>query len=395
MIKYFVLGILVNFSLVWADCDTQTDDYLAGMCYEKEANLNLAQAAYERVLFEDEQDLSASFALARVFVKLGMTKEAKALLKPLDKRFMNPYQKDFFIKLHEKSLTEKLNFHAMAGLDIGYDSNINASRNSAILDNLTEDSSSKTSTLFRRLSAKLSIQQALKESSPWFGKVQFNAFSQTNAFKVSEYDLNYMRLAGGLGYQKGKNRYLVSIFYDYLYYLNRDLLEAYGIRPQWSHRMNKSILMNMRLLYQSHRYVNELDKRRDDNVLGVDMNMIYIKRLYKYFARAKVERYIASRQDAADFIDKWLVSSRVGLSYQYRSDIKLKTSLGGRYLNFDATTSGNNRADISLDLSLGMDYKLGKTLSLTSLYRYLNNSSNYASAVYDKQELSFGLRYTY
>jgi len=387
--------IVIAINVLMADCLLLTDDYEMGLCYEKEGNKNLAQAAYERILFQSENDIRAKVALSRLFLSMDMKPQVRDMLKDINQTTVDLKTYAEVESLRSKSLTTDINFKAHISLNQGEDSNINASRNSAILDDLTQDSASETSTSFTRFSGSLELKKKLDYRSPWYVRAQLNYFSQANEDHASLYDITYTRTNLALGYKTKKWLYDIPIFYDYLNYLGRDLLDAYGIRPKMTTRVRKGVYLSFNGLYQIHQYVNTTDQSRDDKVLGLGSDLIYLKDEWTHFFKAKAERYMATSEVKDDFIDKWLTSLHIGSIYKYSQTYKMKFTLGQRYLSFDETSKSNKRDDYSYDLLAGVEYSVSKKLTLHGAIHYLSNHSNYSSAVYDKQEISVGLRYRY
>ena len=67
-----------------ADCLHLPTDLEAGICYEKEENSNLAQAAYERCIINDTNSSQARLKLADLYISMQMPQVASAVAQKID-----------------------------------------------------------------------------------------------------------------------------------------------------------------------------------------------------------------------------------------------------------------------------------------------------------------------
>jgi len=388
--KPSLLVILLMSQTLSAACLDEKNDLAQGICYEKEGNYNLAQAAYERLILDDDTDSEAHLRLAALYKKMHMETQSLALLDKVDDKQLTPQQRTSLALLRENSDQTLSTFRARAMLGVGYDSNININPIDNTYLSTTDD---QVSTAFSRVTAEVSYLHDLSEAGGWFLRGDGNFYYQ-NSFSAHDYDVTYGRLYAGGGYRNEYFSLYVPLYYDRLDYLDRDLLQESGIRPDLNIQLSTSLVLDLNGMYSARRYIQEEDKVRDDDLIGVGAGLFWLEGNDLAYIKTRYVNYSAVSDGAPDFTDKELYYFMVGGVYELLRSTDLFVDYQYRYGDF-AETSGGDRHDNNHDLKLALEYELFSDFRLRGQYRYLYNDSNVAPATYQKSEALLGLTYTY
>ena len=385
--KTLLILILTSF-LIHANCLTKKDDIAVGECYEKEGNINLAQAAYERALIEDGDNTQARIRLAQLYQNLAMRSEANTLLTDVNKNQLTPAQRTSLETLQPTKSSEP-EFKAKATLSGGYDSNINISPE----DLPSNPSLEATDTLFSRFNADLSYLHAFDSKQSWFFRGDLNFHYQNNE-AAHYYDALYARLYTGLGYQNNNFSIYVPLFYDQLHYLDRDLLEEYGIRPDINIRLSNNTIFNLNMTYTARRYLNIIDTLRDDDLISAGLGLYYLENNNIAYVKTRYESYSATHNTTPAFIDKTMLYFMLGGVYTLDQLLDLRLDYQYRYGDFSQYLS-TKRDDSNHDIAISAEKDITSSFRLSAKYHYINNDSNLANFDYNKHEMLLALTFNY
>ena len=396
MSRYFPL-LLLSSLLLHASCLQYKSDVEVGSCYEKEGNKNLAQAAYERAIINDINSSQARLKLATIYKNMQMQKSAEIVLGNIDKTRLTPAQQNSLHALKTPSSKRLNSFKLRASLDAGYDTNINISPNDTITQghnsNLKQQSSA-----FSRLRTDLSYLHDLGSANGWFARSDFNLYYQDN-FSAHSYDLLYGRIYAGVGYRLKDYTFYLPLFYDRMNYLDKDLLQEYGVRPDFTMRMFTNFFVNLNANYTQRRYIQPVDTFRNDDMLSGGLGLFWIDKSSMFYLKGRYENYIATETLAAAYTDKTRLYAQLGLLYSFTQRVELQLDYQYRYEDFKEIITPNpddaKRNDSNHDLRAILKHSFTKSLKLTGTYHYANNQSTYKLAQYQKHEILVGLEYNY
>ena len=391
-IKLLSISLITALSL-GADCLQEPTHIEAGECYEKEGNTNLAQAAYERAILEDDNNVKARMKLAELYNAMQMKEQADALLLNVNVNDsqLTPEQRTSLATLKSTEVESTSTFRARVSLDAGFDSNINIS---PILDDIGSTIiESETATLFARLRADVSYLHDLSSSGSWFLRTDANFYYQTNA-SAHYYDAAYGRIYAGGGYRGSDFSLYVPLFYDRLNYLDRDLLQEAGVRPDLDIQLTKSFILNINALYSARRYLQTSDQLRDDDILSAGAGLFWLKGKDMAYIKTRYENYSAINDNSIAFTNKSMYYGMIGGIYSVKDLLDLRLNYQYRYGDFEEVTAGE-REDSNHDVTFALERDIIKELRLRAQYRYVKNISNYDLADYDKNEMMLGIIYNY
>ena len=375
-----------------ADCLQQPTDLEVGKCYEKEGNKNLAQAAYERAIIEDVNSSQARIDLANLYRSMKMKKASVALLKDLDNVQLTPAQRTSLKAVQDRSSTHLNVFKARASLNAGYDSNINVSPNDTVAVDYNNTESEKGS-LFTRLRADLSYLHDLGSAGGWFARSDFNFYYQNNA-SAHDYDLLYGRIYAGGGYRGENYTLYIPLFYDRMEYLDKDLLQEYGVRPDLTFNVVDKFYINMNASYTQRRFIQEIDRSRSDDIAGGGIGFFWIDDLFMGYFKTRYENYSAVESPAAAFTDKTRLYAKVGGFYTFDEVADLHLEYQYRFEDYDKFED-IDRSDSNHDLRCSLKHRFSEHFLVSGAYHYTNNLSTYTLAEYVKHEMLLGVEYNY
>ncbi len=375
-----------------ADCLQLSTDLEVAQCYEKEGRKNLAQAAYERAIIEDVNSSQARIDLADLYGAMKMKEASVALLKDMDNVQLTPAQRTSLKSMQDKSSSHLNIFKARATLDVGYDSNINVSPNDTIAQDYNNTESEKDS-LFTRVRADLSYLHDLGSAGGWFVRSDFNFYYQNNA-SAHDYDLLYGRIYAGGGYRGENYTFYMPLFYDRMEYLDRDLLQEYGVRPDLTFNVIDKFYVNLNASYTQRRFIQEIDYSRSDDIASGGMGFFWIDDLLMAYFKTRYENYSAVENPAAAFTDKTRLYAQVGGFYTFADVADLHLEYQYRYEDYKKFED-IERSDTNHDLQCSLKHSFSEHFRVSGTYHYTNNLSTYTLAEYVKHEMLLGVEYNY
>lgn len=385
----YIYSILITSQMLLANCMTQNSNITMGECYEQEGNINRAQAAYERALLEDDTNVQARIKLAQLYQTLSMHTSASAVLADVNENQLTPQQRTTLSTLRPQESHAKPQLHAKVTLSGGYDSNINISPQ----DLPSNPTLEATATLFSRLNADLSYLHALDSTQNWFVRGDFNLHYQNNE-AAHYYDALYGRLYTGFGYQNSAFSLYVPLFYDQLHYLDRNLLEEYGVRPDANIRLSNTLIVNLNASYTARRYLNTQDRLRNDDLLSGGLGLYYLENSNVAYLKTHYENYQSVRDNAPAFIDKTMLYLKLGGIYSLKEIMDVKLDYQYRQGDFKAFL-GTKRDDDNHDIAFALEKDLMTHFRLSAKYHYITNDSNIEQFNYYKHEMLLALTYNY
>ena len=386
----FLLFLFLTPFILNANCLQEADDVSIGECYEKEGNTNLAQAAYERAILEDEKNTQARIKLAELYQNENMSLQSKALLRNVDDKQLTPQQRTSLSALSNNKDASLSTFNSRVALSVGYDSNINI--NPIDYTSLTTPDD-KIETLFSRATAELSYMHDLSSEGGWYLRSDADFYYQNNA-SAHDFDVLYGRIYAGGGYRSENISLYVPLFYDRLKYLDRDLFQESGIRPDLNIQLSSSLILDINALYSARRYIQDIDRARDDNLLGAGLGLFWLRDRDMAYLKTRYVDYKSRSNTAPDFTDKTLYYLMVGGIYSILDSTDLYADYQFRFGDFKPTSSGY-RQDYNHDIKVAVEHDLLSWLRVRGQYRFLYNDSNLNTAQYQKNEILLGLVYNY
>ena len=388
-IPNLLLFLLLTDTLLAQECLHETTTIQQGECYEKEGNTNLAQAAYERAILEDTNSTQARFKLAELYNSMEMQIQSSLLLSEVNGQQLTPQQRTSLAILRQDTSASLATFRAHVVASVGYDSNININP----IDDTFSTSSGELSSTFSRVTADISYMHDLSDIGGWFLRGDGNFYYQDN-FSAHNYDVFYGRIYAGGGYRNDTVSLYVPLYYDRLHYLDRDLLQESGIRPDLNIQLTSTLILDLNAMYSTRRYIQGTDQTRDDDLIGAGVGLFWLDNNNMAYLKTRYVNYSARADISPDFTNKDLYYLMIGGVYSLSKNIDMYGDYQFRFGDFQPTNYGH-RKDGNHDMKLAMEYAMTDAFHLRAQYRYLYNDSNFYPAKYQKNETIFGLVYNY
>ena len=390
--RLIIVTALSTLSLT-ANCLSESTNIDVGLCYETEGNENLAQAAYERALIEDEKDINARFKLARLYNAMGMKKEAALLVENVKKMQLTPAQRTSLAAIQADKDASLNTLNIRANLYLGYDSNVNVSPSPSIIQETNTSADGVQSSLFLRVKADLSYLHDLGTAGGWFLRTDANLYYQNNS-SAHYYDVAYGRLYAGGGHRSTNYTLYIPLFYDRIHYLDRDLLQEYGVRPDLTLRLVDTLFLNLNATYTQRRYIQSIDVSRNDNTLSGGAGLFWLGSTHMMYGKLRYENYDATEASPAAFTDNSQFYAMIGGIYSLSNLADLELNYQYRYGDY-AKVANVKRDDSNHDISVIAKHNFTKYFRANIDYRYVNNQSSYDLAKYEKHEAMLGIEYNY
>ena len=385
---------LVSFFTLYANatCLQLPTPLEIGECYEKEGNTNLAQAAYERAIIKDVNATQARYKLVKLYDTQSIPESKNAVIQGMDKSKLTPAQRTSLVTLQQEPQSHLNLFKARASLNIGYDSNINISPADSIAQDFS-DVQSEQSSAFARLRADLSYLHDLGSSGGWFVRSDLNFYYQNN-FSAHDYDLTYGRVYVGAGYRREKYTFYLPLYYDRMHYLTKDLLQEYGLHPDFMFKVATDFFINVNANYMQRQYIQSEDTFRNDTMLGGGGGLFWIHKTDMVYLKLLYENYNATENIAAAFTDKERFSTQIGTIYSFVNILDMNVNYLYKHENFKEV-SGVKREDSTHDVKAQLKHNFTSYLSISGEYHFTKNDSTYELAKYQKHEMLLGVEYNY
>ncbi|WP_345978553.1 surface lipoprotein assembly modifier [Sulfurimonas sp. HSL3-2] len=377
-----------------AEAKASTDEYqtprlhlLWAKSAEALGSLNEAMSAYERVLILDENNSEAKTALIRLYKQSGkdeLAYEMSDSLKPAGQR----------------SSPDPLKAKASAA--IGYDSNINVTPGSGVLDNYygTTNNEGVLSTMFSRFTGDVSYRDNFQENNGAYYKGAARVYYQNN-FKESRYNLFSGSLEVGGGYKEDGYDLYIPLVYDDVYYLDKKLFHQYALSPRLTMFLTDELICNLNASYTKRYYSGSSNQKIDIDILGSAVDLYYIFDKNYLFLKTAYETFHTGDTGGTLFINKRIFTASLGVNYKVVPWLIARIDYKFIYASFDDdvatiyTTDNTRRLDNLHQVELKLSHNLKDNLELYLSDRYAKNTSNYVPAEYSKNIIMLGIGLNY
>ncbi len=367
-----------TFNLSWAKCE------------ESRNNLEGSMSAYERVLMANNSNITASLALVDIYTELSMDKEKEALLRSLENLRLTPTQRRILASL-QKENKEKITLRSSILLNAGYDSNINLLPKSNILAESAQESA------VANLLVNLDVKHELEDKGGFSLSGRLN-YLQQSVFINHLYDLYYTNLEGALNYDMKNISLSLPLSYSNVHYLDRNLINQYGVTPNASILISQNHIINLGLKYFVNNYVDEADKNRNSDSVETSAAYYYLFSQNFVYVESVYETFNATDSTPLKYTNRYNIYFKTGISYAFkpylitRFDYNFISSFYSDNLSEEDSTK---REDFLHTINLNIMTPITKNFNIQTNLAYFNNRSNYDVAVYDKTSFSIGIEYNY
>ena len=382
-------------------------DFEDGMRYFHEEKFKEALNAYERVLIEDDNDQRARLELARTYMALGMYNLAYNEFQTVLKT--NPPQEvvekiEIFLEIIERAQSKTKLFVSFK-IGGGYDTNINTkssiddqisyykseTNNSPFIDydTLAQEQVGDT---FLSEAIYVGHQYDIGRKDGFFIKSNIIYANQNNnEYKSSEY--SYAKIMTGLVYQNDWLSIDTPIFTDGVTLAKENLFYTYGVKPKLTLSFGKNLLLMGDFQIQMKKFLQDAYTPYNSKIYSSNISMSLFNTVTIALNGGK-----EVEEDATDtlFVDKQFLGATVGLSFTLGwLHWDIDTTYADILYSDTATTNGALRFDQNLKIGTNIGFRIFKPLTLSLVYNYTYNLSNYLLSEYKKETLGLNLTYNW
>lgn len=358
-----------------------------------------AMNAYERVVILDESNTEAKMELIKIYSLSKRSELLMSVIESLQESQLTPEQKKLISDMKYKELNT---IKSSASIVFGYDSNINVSPGSDVLDeyfNVT-GSLDKASTYFAKLFGKITYIDEIESKGGWYLRGDMSAFHQNN-FNQSAFNMFLGSLEAGSGYKSDGYSVYVPLSYDYIYYLEQSLFTQFKIKPKLNMQLSKEYIASLGLNYSKRMFSQQESFINNDISKGISASLFYLFDKNSIYLTSKYEAYKPDSTNPSKFVDKTLLHTSVGINYNLYQEISTKIDYKYRLAKYAGdignvfTLDDTKRVDQFHQIEFRLSNDFSKKFKLYLSTKYIKNNSNYIPAQHDKYIAMFGLNMSY
>lgn len=370
-----------------------------GLSAEAVGDDDAAVSAYERVLLLEPDNTDAAIRLAQLFAKMQMDASADEVLATLQGHTLSPKQRTTLDALKDKD--GRLSDAALrAKVRIGYDDNVNfgtgSDRSVQNQYGTTVNGTDPLSSTFFEFQGDLTLSDDLEKRGGWYVRSDVNLYARENLHQ-HHYDTYYGKVYAGMGYRFGGITLYLPLFYDRMYYLQKDFLHEHGARPDIHWLLSPELIVSAYMNVYQKRYRQELYRAADTNILGGGMEFTWLQDQGYAYLRTALDDHDPAAAVPFIYTEKKVWNSTIGGQYSLNGMADIKGSYSyceERYEDLLFATQ-QQRKDKKHTVVIGIEKVFLKHYVLDLEYRYAANHTEYAIAEYDKQSVTLGVEYNY
>lgn len=382
--------------------NTLINFYLGRSAYEL-GNYEYASSVYERILFNEPNNIEVKIELAQTYLKMQLYEQALNEFKSIS-------NKDLAFDLKElvnekikslESTNKKSTLNTSLMLGLLYDSNVNSSSDSKTFDiyspvldtNITVNNNSKeqSATIFQVVAPILHRYKIAEDFM--LNTTLVPLFMKYNNFK--EKDLHVLSLNISPTIYKKDYSYSLGVLYDLVYSGHEKYQSNYYLNPSYKKILSEDLLYTTSLKLGKVNYTGE--KERSSNHYSFLNSLRYSSEQFGIFnfslLLGKELRSYTERTDVSREFYSLLFQN----SYNIFTDSIFKTSISYKktdYLDSDVNYQ-SKRENKSYTYSLALNKPISETLSFKVGGKFIELNSNHDSYEYDKYILNANFSYSF
>lgn len=380
-------------------------DYLLGMTFLGMGEPTRAAFAFERCLDVSPDNGPCRVQMARTYILLGETPNARNELQTI-KDFNPPPEVENLVSQYlgvitntEKQQQRRIRTFAQFGL--GYDSNINsATENSKI----ALPSSVGQAFLTVPVSADSAFAQLQAGSSIYYkfsptvaGLADINV-QQHSVFDNHAYDYTTLDTsAGGLMNLNNNLQLQGKLQLQKMWLDGQSYRDVLGLLAQGQRAMSDTSQLAVFSQLSQLRYDTQTARDANRLNLGIAYSQALDLRYSPSFYASMYRGTESAKNSQFDYFSQSFLGLRLGGSLTYNDNIRLNGHLSSETRNFDAINPflpfTSKRKDTETNLILGLTWQMKSQLSLQPSYTYSTNSSNLPINDYKRHIVSVDLRF--
>ena len=398
--KIIRLALITSISLLLqaeeisiSQINSNYEDIKKGKTYLKNNNINLAIAAFERVLMYDTENDTAKFYLGKIFAKQKNIKLAKQYFASI-KNPTPAMQKE--ISEFEKKYPERhLRFDIYLKVGAKVDSNINNTTDNEEWSIIEND---KKKTIYNNNDKKVGfIVNGLVVFSPVYYLKEnriINTFSVygKNVLNNSDENIAVFSYMPSFKHKFHNINFQHSFNYNYVRYAN----ESYLDRFELNERIDFNFLKDHTSVSNLSLFMNKYIQDDSNNYYGIAFDTSVTKHLLKNFdigLKVGIENTIKEKEEAQNVeytLYKAGINSRLEI---FSRELKLSADYNLKKYNDINPYFQEKQTDKKIDLKFSISSK-GFFIYQTEI-EYINNISNLEPYSYNKWLIGFNIIKTF
>ena len=380
-------------------------NYYLGRSYYNTKNYEKATAAFERANIVSSNNLRAKLELSQSYMMLGLYSEAATGFNEVLKNNVPTGVRNNISKRLEEinSLKKKGSFFGSIALGYTYDNNVNnitdtkvfntpKYQNLVITDNIYADSYFSlllNANYNYKINSSYSLNNTISIVTQNYNKDNERLNDLTSSGITKENKKALQLLSHNLQLSKATKNSIFSIGTDLsnIRIANDNYMNIYGINLSYQKRYFSNISFFSSLKLSKKLYIKDENKNLNSNNIQITIGESIPTNKYGTFSivyyNTQEQKLIRDINAPNKNINGLILGNR------YKLTTSLYTNILYLYNNTleksnDATFE-LKRDDSLSTLSLGIDYKLTKTLNITSSIKQIKNTSNIDIYSYDKK----------
>lgn len=357
--------------------------------------------ALERVLFLDPKNALAKLELARGYFLLGQFEKSKSLFNKVKSSNPPPAVlariEQFLSQIDKKTTVPPTKFSGFAELWAGHDSNINSGPGGQTNVVTLSDNALGRGDQYNQVRINGSIDHSYSPTN----SLRFSANADLRYYHTEpEQDYKNLTLTGSHLWKLENQQFHIGGTVQH-YQLNlEDYRTLLGFNGSWSKQLsNRSVLKSFASL---NNLTYDQLSWKDSTQITAGVNYLYAGKgnwQPLYFLGAfvgdespKVEGILANGQ-----VDRIFFGGNAGIQFTPFSDLRITPAItyqGSRFQGEDWIYN-KKRDDDFITFNLNMEWAFHPAWALLANYSFTDVSSNIELYEYDRQQVMFGLRYSF
>lgn len=390
-------------------------DYLLGVAALDSGRPDKATLALERVLAANPNHSGARMDLARAYFALGNDAQAKAEFETVLGQNPPPLAKDAALKhlaaIQARARSDRTRLSGYVAAGIGYDDNVTgvttnftpAALATYGVPYLPTGNAAVHSSLFSSLEAGFEVNAPTSAGVAWFAGMDAKLRSYA---RRHSYDTDTVDGRVGLMLPRGDDLYRVSaVAQGYSQEGEAPTTPKQtsdrnmrGVNAEWRRTLDAATQLGAFVQYNQQRYPTTATSDVDETLLGASWLHAYAgayKPLVFVSAFAGQDRARTLLGNGSD-VSKSFTGARLGGQFSLGANTDVFASVGYQWRDDDSAYARSTLIawgkDALADLTLGMNWRLDKDWSLQPQLAYMRNTSNVATAEFNRTQVSVSLR---
>ncbi len=363
--------------------------------------------ALERYVVQFPENDRARLELARGYFVLGELQRAREEFEAVARKSPPPGVQATIDRFLDSIRAQESRYQATASayLEIGggLDSNVNSGVGSSIINVPTLGSVQlaqagvKSGDQFLHLGAGGQFTRPVAPGVAVFGGASFEGKLHADNFD-QQFDQQSLGAYGGVSYIKDRDLFRASLSYSTLSVDNARFRNVAALGGEWHRQLDELNTVSVFGQYAALSYPRQNVRDSDFYGLGVGWRRAFVHRLQPVVqAQALYGKEKNDFSPARDDLSRNLVTLRAGVSLTPAPRWALSAGINytlSRFLAADPLFLAK-REDDYIGLDVGASYRWSKRLSLRGEYLHSDNRSNLALYKYDRDVVTFKLRYEF